>query len=393
MTSHIMPTYFNQMPVTFEYGRGAWLWDNQNECYLDALAGIAVSSLGHAHPAIIQAITEQAGKLLHTSNTYFIARQIELAKKLTEIAEFDQVYFCSTGAEANEAAIKLARLYGRKKNIAEPILITLNNSFHGRSLATLSASGTPRIQEGFEPLVKRFIYVNINEENELLAVAAEHRDNIVGILFEPIQGDGGVHIVTDDYLRLIRRLCDENDWLMIADEVQTGMGRTGKWFAHQHTNIKPDIMTVAKALGNGVPIAACLARDKACNLFGPGKHGSTFGGNPLVCAVGCAVIDTMKQENILSHTETMGCYLREKLTHLMSKHPGIVSVRGKGLMIGVELNKNCMEITAIALKHKLLINVVFNKVVRILPPLIIKQDEADEIVKRLDATLAEFFAN
>lgn len=391
MSTHIMPTYYNQMQVTFEYGRGAWLWDVNNEKYLDALSGIAVCSLGHAHPQITKTIAEQAAKLLHTSNTYLIGKQIDLAKKLTEVANFDQAYFCNSGAEANETAIKLSRIYARKKEIAEPIVITLKNSFHGRSLATLSASGSERLQHGFEPLVKTFLHVHINDIDELNQVVQQYQHQIIAIMLEPLQGDGGIHIADEKYLQHIRKLCDEHDWLMILDEVQTGMGRTGKWFCYQHSNIAPDIMTVAKALGNGVPIAACLARGKAANLFGPGKHGSTFGGNPLVCAVGCAVIETMKNENIIARAETMGSYLQNKLRGLMNEFPGIVTVRGKGLMIGVELDKNCLELTGLALKHKLLINIVFNKVIRLLPPLIINEEEADEIVTRLRATLKDFY--
>ena len=391
MSTSIMPTYYNQLQVTFEHGQGAWLWDTSNQKYLDALSGIAVCSLGHAHPDITRTISEQAAKLLHTSNTYIIGKQVELAKKLTAIAGFDQAYFCNSGAEANETAIKLARLYARKKAIAEPIIITLKNSFHGRSLATVSASGSERLQQGFEPLVKTFLHVNLNDIDELKRLTMQHQDQMIAIMLEPLQGDGGIHVADEKYLQTIRNLCDQHDWLMILDEVQTGMGRTGKWFCYQHSGVAPDIMTVAKALGNGVPIAACLARGKAINLFGPGKHGSTFGGNPLVCAVGCAVIDVMQRDNIPLHAEKMGNYLQNKLRELMSEIPGIKAVRGKGLMLGVELDKNCLEMPGLALKHKLLINVVSNKVIRILPPLIITEAEADEIVVRLHAAIKDFY--
>lgn len=389
--SKIMPTYFNQMPVSFEYGKGAWLWDENGQQYLDSLAGIAVCGLGHAHPEVTKTIAEQASKVIHTSNTYLIRKQIELAEKLTSVAGMEQAYFCNSGAEANEAAIKLARLYARKKNIATPLIITMKNSFHGRSLATLSASGTERIQQGFEPLVKDFIYVTLNDIAELDNVVAAHRHNIIAIMLEPIQGDGGIQIATTDYLQHIRALCDQNDWLMILDEVQSGVGRTGKWFAYQHSTISPDVMTVAKALGNGVPIGACLVRGKACNLFGPGKHGTTFGGNPFVCAVACTVLEAMEKENILDNAEKMGSYLKDKLISTLSSHGGFVGVRGKGLMIGVELDRNAMELPAIGLKHKLLFNITANKVVRLLPPLIISKEEADEIVMRLDQALQEFF--
>jgi acetylornithine/N-succinyldiaminopimelate aminotransferase len=391
MPTKIMPTYDNQMPVTFEYGRGAWLFDSDNNPYLDSLAGIAVCGLGHAHPDVTKTIAEQAGKLLHTSNTYTIAKQVELADKLAAIAEMEQVYFCNSGAEANESAIKLSRMYARKKNITDPVVITMRNSFHGRTMATLSASGTERIQIGFEPLVKEFIYVNLNDIDELKKTAEIYRSRIVAILLEPIQGDGGIHIATQEYMQTVRHLCDKHDWLMMLDEVQTGMGRTGKWFCYQHTDIKPDVITVAKALGNGVPIGACLVRDKAINLFGPGKHGTTFGGNPFVCAVGCTVIDVMQKNNLLAHVVEMGNYLINKIkSDLIPKYSNIVNVRGMGLMIGVEMDKPCMDLVAIGLKHKLLFNVTFNKVIRLLPPLIINQSEADEIVARLDESLKEF---
>lgn len=391
MSTKIMPTYYSQMPISFEYGRGAWLWDSDNNPYLDGLSGIAVCGLGHSHPAITQTIVEQAGKLLHTSNTYTIPKQIELAEKLTRVAEMDQVYFCNSGAETNETAIKLARLYAKKKNIAAPIIISMKNAFHGRTMATLSASGSERLHAGFEPLVKDFIYVTLNNTDELNRIIEQHKEHIIAIMLEPIQGDGGIQIATHAYLEQVRSLCDKYDWLMILDEVQTGMGRTGKWFYHQHTAIKPDIMTVAKSLGNGIPIGACLARGKACNLFGPGKHGSTFGGNPFACAVGSAVLDTMEKNNVLTNVVEIGHYLLNKLKTTLAKHPGVIDVRGQGLMIGVELDKPCMDLPMIGLKNKLLFNITANKVVRLLPPLIINKQEADEIVDRLDASIRELY--
>ncbi len=392
MSHKIMPTYFNQMPISFDYGRGAWLWDTEGNQYLDSLAGIAVCSLGHAHPDVTHTITEQAGKVLHTSNTYLIAKQAALAEKLTAIADMDQVYFCNSGAEANETALKLARLYARKKDIAEPIIITMRHSFHGRTLATLSASGTDRLHTGFEPLVKSFIYVNLNDHDELNDIVKTHGKNIVAIFLEPVQGDGGIHIATQAYLQQVRELCDQHDWLMMLDEIQTGIGRTGKWFSHQHTSIKPDVMTVAKALGNGIPIGACLTRGKACNLFGPGKHGSTFGGNPFATAVGHTVLTTMEKQQIPDYAAKMGSYLQAKLKSQLAKHACVVDVRGQGLMIGVELDKPCMALTAIGLKYKILFNITFNKVIRLLPPLIITEEEADEIVNRVDQSIAEFQA-
>ncbi|MEO8401591.1 MAG: aspartate aminotransferase family protein [Gammaproteobacteria bacterium] len=391
MSNKIMPTYFNQMPVSFEYGRGAWLWDDQGNQYLDSLSGIAVCGLGHAHPAVTQTISEQAGKLLHTSNTYFIPKQIELAEKLTALAGMEQAYFCNSGAEANEAAIKLARLYARKKAIAEPIIITMKNSFHGRTMATLSASGTERIQMGFEPLVKEFHYVTLNDCHELDDAIRKHKKNIVAIMLEPVQGDGGIKIGTQEYLHHVRKLCDQHDWLMILDEVQTGIGRTGKWFAYQHSTMKPDILTVAKALGNGVPIGACLARDKACNLFGPGKHGSTFGGSPFVSAVALTVLETMENENLTAHVARMGISLLTKLKSTLTNFEGVVDIRGLGLMIGIELDRPCMELTSIGLKHKILFNITANKVIRLLPPLIINDEEADEIVVRVEKSLRDFY--
>lgn len=391
MPTRIMPTYYNQMPVSFERGRGAWLWDTENNPYLDALAGIAVCGLGHAHPAITETITEQAGKLLHTSNTYTITKQIELAEKLTRVAGMEQAYFCNSGAETNETAIKLARLYAKRKDIAVPLIITMKNAFHGRTMATLSASGSERLHVGFEPLVKDFIYATLNDIQELDAIVAEHKDHIIAILLEPIQGDGGIQMATEAYLKHIRQLCDQHDWLMMLDEVQTGMGRTGQWFAWQQSSIQPDVLTVAKALGNGIPIGACLARGKACNLFGPGKHGSTFGGNPFACAVGATVIDTMEKNNLLNHAAEMGTYLLTQLQKTLAKQPGVVDIRGRGLMIGVELDRPCMDLPAIGLKNRLLFNITSNKVIRLLPPLIITAEEADEVVKRLDASISEFY--
>ncbi len=385
--SKVMPTYYNQMPVSFEYGRGAWLWDQEGNQYLDSLAGIAVCALGHAHPAVTATIIEQAQKLLHTSNTYHIAKQIELAEKLTHVSGMEQAYFCNSGAEANETAIKLARLYAKKKGITEPMIVTMKNSFHGRTMATLSASGTERIQMGFEPLVKDFVYVNLNDIAELDAIVDKYQSNIIAIMLEPIQGDGGIRIATEEYLTHIRRICDQHDWLMIFDEIQTGLGRTGKWFCHQHLSIKPDIMTLAKALANGLPIGACLVRGKACNLFGPGKHGTTFGGSPFVCAVACTVLDTLENENVIENAKRMGEYLVDKLKTDL-QYPCVREVRGRGLMIGVELDKPCMELMAIGLKNKVLFNITSNTVVRLLPPLIINKSEADEIVARLGKTIA-----
>jgi acetylornithine/N-succinyldiaminopimelate aminotransferase len=387
--SQVMPTYFNRLSVGFDHGKGAWLWDTNGEKYLDALAGIAVCSLGHAHPKITAAICEQAAKVIHTHNTYQIPHQEALATELTSIAGMEQVYFANSGAEANETAIKLTRMWARKKNIAEPLVVTIKNSFHGRTFATLCASGTERLQQGFEPLMPGFIHVDLNDI-EVLENIAKTNPNLVAIMIEPIQGDGGIALADNQYLEAVRALCDKYDCLMILDEIQTGMGRTGKWFAYQHTSIVPDIITVAKALANGIPVGACLARGKACNLFGPGKHGSTFGGNPFVCAVGLAVIKTMKEENILKNAQEMGDYLQSELKKQLASLASVVAVRGKGLMIGVELNRTCMPILPIGMENRLLFNVTANKVIRLLPPLIINREEADEIVRRLVLTIKMF---
>jgi acetylornithine/N-succinyldiaminopimelate aminotransferase len=393
MTSNIMPTYFNRLPVAFERGSGVWLWDTEDNQYLDAVSGIAVCGLGHAHPAITKVISEQAAKLIHTSNNYEIPNQEKLAKALCEISGMEQAYFCNSGAETNESAIKLARLYARKKNIADPLIITMHNSFHGRSLATLSASGTPRIQAGFEPLVSRFEYVDINDIEAIKSSIQKNQDSLVAIMLEPIQGDGGIQIAGTEYLQQLRQLCDEHDLLLIFDEVQTGMARTGKWFAGQHANVLPDILTVAKTLGNGFPIGACLSRGKAANLFGPGKHGTTFGGSPLGCAIAHEVIKVINEDKICENAEETGKYLREQLRARFKKYPGVVEVRGKGLMIGVQLDRPCLDISKMALKHKILINVVANSMIRLLPPLILTKKEADQLVERLDQCLNEFFKN
>lgn len=386
-----MPTYFNQFPVAFDHGKGAWLWDTEGKAYLDILSGIAVCSLGHAHPAVTKAITEQASKLLHTSNTFRTPNQEKLAEKLCDVSGMEQVYFCNSGAEANEAAIKLTRLYARKKNIARPLVITMENSFHGRSMATLSATGAKRIQEGFEPLVDSFIHLPLNDMAALEKAVSEN-PNVIAIMLECLQGDGGLYAATPEYIRKIRSLCDEKDLLMIADEVQTGLCRTGKWFAFQHHNIMPDIVTLAKALGNGIPIGACMARGKACNLFGPGKHGTTFGGNPFVCAVGIAVIETMQSENIAEHTKNISDYFVKQLKDTIGNNPHVKNIRNIGLMIGIELDTEAFDIVPLGLKNGVLLNIVANKVIRLLPPLIITEAEVDEMVVRLQKTIEDKFA-
>lgn len=391
MSSAVMPAYYNRLPVAFERGQGAWLWDTENNQYLDALSGIAVCSLGHAHPAVTKTICEQAGKLIHTSNTFQIPWQEKLAAELTRVAGMDQAFFCNSGAEANESAIKITRAYARKKNIAHPIVITMKNSFHGRTIATLSASGSDRLQIGFEPLVETFIHVPINDVAALETAVQQYKNRIIAIILEPIQGDGGIQVATSEYLKTIRELCDKNDWLMVLDEIQTGMSRTGKWFSYQHENILPDVVTVAKALGNGVPIGACMARGKACNLFGPGKHGSTFGGNPFACAVAHTVIKTMEQERIPENAAQIGEYLQKNLKEQLADNKHVLAIRGKGLMIGIELDSPARELPLTGLKHRVLFNIVADCTIRILPPLILTREEADEIAVRLKKTLEDFF--
>lgn len=390
-TSNLMPIYPNRLPVAFVRGQGVWLWDKDGEKYLDALAGIAVCGLGHAHPAVTETICKQAAKLMHVSNTYQIPEQETLATSLARLSGMDQVFYANSGAEANEAAIKLTRLYARKKNIAAPIIICMKNSFHGRTMAALSASGLERLQIGFEPLVEQFIHVPFNDIAALKTAAKEHEANIVAIMLEPIQADGGVTAATPTFLKTIRQLCDQHDWLMVLDEIQTGLCRTGAWFAYQQHGILPDVLTLAKTLANGFPIGAYLSRGKANNLFTIGKHGSTFAGNVLGCAIGITVVDTLEKENISEHVNKIGNYLRQQLKNCFSNRQEIVSIRGQGLMIGIELDRECRILPRIGLKHRLLFNVVANNTIRLLPPLILNEEEADEICVRLLNTVDEFY--
>jgi len=384
---HLMKTYA-PLDVTFERGEGAYLWDTNKQQYLDALSGIAVCGLGHAHPAITKTISEQAAKLLHTSNLYQIDKQQHLADQLCDISGMSRVFFCNSGAEANEAAIKIARLFGHNNNIENPSIIVMENSFHGRTMATLSATGNRKVQAGFEPLVQGFIRAPYNNI-EAISNIAENNNNVVAILVEPIQGEGGVVIPEQNYLNQLRKICDRKNWLLMLDEIQTGMGRTGEWFAFQHNKIQPDVMTLAKALGNGVPIGACLANEKAGEVLQPGSHGSTFGGNPLMCATASTVIDTMKSENLIVKAKQTGEYLLNGFTEKLSSLEGIRDIRGIGLMVGIELDANylkheCTELATnlvkLALEKHLLINVTAGNVIRLLPPLIIDQQQADTIL-------------
>jgi acetylornithine/N-succinyldiaminopimelate aminotransferase len=384
----IMPTY-GRLPLSFVKGEGAWLWSDDGEKYLDALSGIAVCGLGHSHPAVTATICEQAGTLLHTSNLYGIPKQQELADKLCKISGMENMFFSNSGAEANEAAIKLARLHGHNKGIDSPSIIVAKHSFHGRTLATLSATGSRKVQAGFEPLVSGFIRAPYDDIDALKDIAANSK-NIAAIMVEPVQGEGGVRIPSADYLSEVRELCDREGWLMILDEVQTGMGRTGKWFGFQHSTIKPDVMTLAKALGNGVPIGACLAQGEAATLFKPGMHGSTFGGNPLVCSVALTVIKTIEEDNLLQRAEELGEYIHKGLAELLQDNSTVLSIRNRGLMVGIELDRPCSELVQIALNNKLLINVTADSVVRLLPPLILSDEEAQQIIETVAKIINEF---
>ena len=385
-----MNTYGRQ-PITFTHGEGVWLWDAAGNKYLDALAGVAVNGLGHAHPKLVQAISEQAAKLIHVSNIYHINEQEALADKLAEISGMDKVFFCNSGCEANEASIKLARLYGHNKGIENPEIIVMERSFHGRTMATLSATGNRKAQAGFEPLVSGFIRVPYDDLEAVKAIASR-KNNVVAILVEPVQGEGGVHIPADmaGYLQGLRKVCDDNGWLLMLDEVQTGIGRTGTWFAFQHTGIIPDVMSLAKGLGSGLPIGACVAKGVAAETFAPGKHGSTFGGNPLAATAGLVTLKTIEEEVLRENAQKMGGLIRNGLQAALNGLAGVVVIRNAGLMVGIEMDRPCADLVKMALADKLLINVTAEKVVRLLPPLVISEAEANELVSRLAALIKAF---
>lgn len=376
-TQAIMPTY-GRLDVEFIKGEGCWLIDKDGRRYLDALSGLGVVALGHAHPAIAEAITAQGGALLHTSNLYRIPNQERLADRLAALSGMENMFFSNTGAEACECAIKIARLYGHQKGIAEPAIIVADNAFHGRTMATLTATGNRKVQAGFEPLVSGFVRVPFNDL-ESIKQAATHNQNIVAVFIEPIQGEGGIQVADQAYLQGLRALCDDQDWLLMIDEVQSGNGRTGQFFSYQHADILPDVVTTAKGLANGVPIGVCLAANQAAHVLGPGNHGSTFGGNPLSCAAAHAVLDVFEREQIVSRAASMGQYLRDKLTSALQGVNGVKEIRGQGLMIGIELEVDCAELVGQALDEGLLINVTAGSVVRLLPPLILSEEEADQI--------------
>jgi len=392
MSEHLMNTYARQ-PVTFVKGEGVWLWDDKGERYLDALAGVAVNGLGHSHPKLVAVLIAQASRLIHVSNNYQIAEQAQLADKLCEIAGMDRVFFCNSGCEANEASIKLARLYGHQKGIESPEIIVMDKAFHGRTLATLSATGNRKTQAGFEPLVSGFVRVPF-DDLEAVRQVAEHNHNVVAVLVEPVQGEGGVNIPHDAkaYLQGLRDICDANGWLLMLDEVQTGIGRTGTWFAFQHTGITPDVMSLAKGLGSGIPIGACIAKGAAAEVFTYGKHGSTFGGNPLATAAGLATLKIIEEDGLREHADTLGNWINAEFARQLADVKGIVAIRNAGLMIGIELDRSCTELVKKALEAKVLINVTADTVVRLLPPLVMSQTEAQQLVNTLAALIKDFLA-
>ena len=385
--SALMQTYA-RLPVTFSHGEGVYLYDTRGRRYLDAIAGIAVNGLGHAHPAVTAAIRQQADKLVHTSNLYRIEAQEQLGEALTAVAGMENCFFGNSGAEANEAAIKLARLYGHQRRIDKPAIVVLEGAFHGRTLATLSATGNRKIQAGFEPLVTGFIRAPRNDVQALRQIAA-HNPGVVAVLLEPIQGESGVHALSPEYLRAVREICDEQEWLLMLDEVQTGNGRTGHYFACQGLGLVPDVITTAKGLGNGVPIGACLARGAAASVLGAGQHGSTFGGNPLACAAGLAVVQTITAGKLADNATAMGRLITEQLLDDEAAAANIVEIRGRGLMIGVELHKDCGELVQRALEAGLLINVTAGNTIRLLPPLVINRQEAQELAAAVAQLIRE----
>ncbi len=380
--SHVMNTYARQ-PVAFVRGEGVWLWDEAGKKYLDALAGIAVNTLGYGHPRLMRALADRlASGVLHTSNLWRIPMQEAAADRIAEITGLDEVFFCNSGLEANEAAIKIARKYGHERGIAEPAIIVMEKAFHGRSLATLSATGSRKVQAGFEPLVSGFVRVPLNDLDAVRQVA-EHNRNVAAVMVEPIQGEGGINVSRLDYLRGLKEICERQQWLLISDEVQCGLGRTGKWFVYQHAGFLPDVVPLAKGLGSGVPVGACVVGGRARGVFKPGNHGSTFGGNPLAMTAVVATLDTIKDEGLLANAERVGKLIREGIAQALGRASGVVEVRGMGLMIGVELTQPCGELVKQALDAGLVLNVTADNVIRLLPPLVMNEAEGREVVSRL----------
>ena len=388
MPDHLIHAY-QSLPVSFDRGDGIYLWDKAGKQYLDALCGISVTSLGHNYPAVTEAIQQQAETLLHTSNIYTIEWQHKLADLICELSSMDRVFFGNSGAEANEAAIKLARLYGNNQKISGPQIVVMEHSFHGRTMATLSATGSRKVQAGFEPLVSGFVRAPYNDIESIEAIAANNR-KVVALMVEPIQGEGGIIIPDTGYLKSLRQICDRNNWLLMLDEIQTGMGRSGRMFAFQHENIVPDVMTLAKALGNGVPIGACVARGKAAELFHPGNHGSTFGGNPLACRVGYTVLDSMVKNDIAGNAERRGEQLVAALKNGLADIGVVEQIRHLGLLVGIELKRDCKALVSEALQQGLLLNVTADRVIRLLPPLIIDQQQTDELADQLIRCIKDF---
>ena len=388
--SHLMNTY-TRLPVAFAHGQGARVFDEAGRGYLDALAGIAVSTLGHAHPRLIKAIADQAGRLLHTSNIYRIREQEQLGDRLATLSGMDEVFLCNSGCEANEAAIKLARLFGHQNGVDVPAIVVMEKAFHGRTLATLSATGNRKVQAGFEPLVGGFVRVPFDDLEAVEQVAANNQ-SVVAVLIEPIQGEGGINIAHAEYLQGLRRICDERGWLLMFDEVQCGIGRTGRWFACQHAGVMPDVMTLAKGLGSGVPIGACLAAGKAAGVFKPGNHGSTFGGNPLASTAALTTLAVIEEDGLLKRAADLGEQLRGDFARALDGQAGVVAIRGDGLMIGIELDRDCGKLVARALDRGLLINVTADRVIRLLPSLVFTDDDARELVSILAPLISEFLA-
>lgn len=390
MSTHLMNTY-KPAPVAFSHGNGAWLTTTGGRTILDALAGIAVSGLGHAHPKLVRAIADQAGKLIHTSNLVDVPEQAALADKLCALAGMDNVFFCNSGAEANECAIKLARLHGHHRGVSNPQIIVMERAWHGRTLATLAATGSRKAQAGFEPLVTGFIRVPYNDLDAIRAVA-QHNNDVVAVLTEVVQGEGGIVPARADYLRQLRELCSQKSWLLMIDEVQSGIGRTGKWFAHQWAEISPDVMPLAKGLGSGVPIGACLAKGEAANIFKPGNHGTTFGGGPLVSVAALRTLQIMEEEGLLANATRMGEIVSSGFKQALAGLAGVREIRGMGLMLGIELDRPAGELVAMALEAGILTNVTQESVIRLLPPLIINESEAREIVARLAPVIRTFLS-
>ena len=387
---HVMKTY-GRLPLALSHGRGCWVWDTDGKKYLDGLGGIAVNTLGHAHPRLVPALQEQIGKLIHSSNYYLVPLQEQLAAKLTQLSGLTNVFFCSTGLEANEGALKIARKYGHDKGIERPEIVVYEKAFHGRSIATLSATGNPKVQAGFGPLVEGFVRVPLNDVAAIEEVART-RPNVVAVFLEVIQGEGGINPSRVDYLQALRKLCDEKGWLLMLDEVQCGIGRTGKWFAHQWAGIVPDVMPLAKGLGSGVPVGAIVCGPRAADVLGPGNHGTTFGGNPLAMRAGVETLKIMEEDRLLENAAAVGKTLKDGLERELAGVAGVVEVRGQGLMLGIELDRPCGELLGRAAEAGLMISVTAERVIRLVPPLILTHDEAAQIVALLCPLIKAFLA-